>query len=106
LLECTKELIFQLVGGIFIVERDKIPNVLQVLQRIGRQHINRHCGYFTLLRCRSRALASGPGIPRPRSNCSIPRSIFWRTSESRCCLSCPCSSRRRKPSRITSEAEA
>src|ERR1039457_2344354 len=23
-------------------------------------------GYFTLLRCRSRALASGPGIPRPR----------------------------------------
>jgi hypothetical protein len=42
LLECVEELIFELVGGIFIVERDEIPDVLQVLQRIGGEHIRGH----------------------------------------------------------------
>ena len=33
----VEEFIFQLVSGLGIVERDKIPNVLKILQRIGRE---------------------------------------------------------------------
>ena len=41
-LERAEEIVLQLVGCVCIVERDEVPDVLQILKRVGRNYVPGH----------------------------------------------------------------
>ena len=75
LLEGVKKFVRHAIGCARVVRSDEIPNVLKVVERFRREGIFGHPAYPFLVR-RKRVRACAPGIPWPRSSCSMPRSIF------------------------------
>src|SRR5260370_272867 len=101
LLEGFKKLVDYAFRRLDIIESYEVADDLQVVERFGRELVERHFPYLCGPR-RRRARASWAPIPWPASNCCKPRSIFSRTWVRRCSFTWSCSSSSRTSSRLTS----